>query len=162
MIDTITAYDIQEVLERKFPPPAYLTIFEVRSRSGFAYRGRLRSADAVIFSMWESKGLTVSGCEIKVSRQDLKKELETPEKSAAIKKYCDYWWLCVPSSMKIDDFDMPKDWGIMTFDKHKSYIKKRAPKLQAEPFTRSFMFSCMRSVSRVLVDRVMTYCREIR
>lgn len=160
MIDTIDAGHITKVLDNKFAAPAYLTMFEVRSVTGFTINERY--ADAVIFSMWPSNGLTITGCEIKISRQDLKRELEHPEKSEAIKKYCDYWWLCVPVHMKTEDMDIPTDWGVMAFTKQSFSVRQKPTKLTPEPLTTSFLFSCMRSANRRGLDKVAGFIRSIR
>lgn len=161
MITKIEAYHICEFLDKQFAAPAYLTLFEVRNGPGF--RQQKRYADVVIFSMWPSNGLTITGVEIKVGRQDLKYELAHPEKSYAIKKYCDYWWLAHPVIMKVDDIEIPDDWGIMTFDsKGNRKLTKIAPRLQAQQLSRAFIFSFMRSASRRGLDKVERYIRRIR
>lgn len=53
------------------------------------------------------------GHEIKVSRADLKHELEQPEKCMSWKRYCDRWWLVVPDLSIVDGFTLPPDWGVM-------------------------------------------------
>ena len=162
MITTqITSHHITHFLDKQYAAPAYLTLFEVRNGPGF--RRQERYADIVIFSMWPSNGLTVSGVEITVSRQDLKYELEHLEKSIAIKKFCDYWWLAVPVTMKVEDIAVPADWGIMAFDtKGNRHIIKKAPRLQPELLSRAFVFSCMRSAARRGLDKVEGYIRNIR
>ena len=47
------------------------------------------SGDAVIMSLWPSRGLELHGVEIKVSRADWKREAADPAKAEAIAAYCD-------------------------------------------------------------------------
>ena len=161
MINPIDSNDIRNIIEKKYKPPAYLTLFEVRSVTGFSIRERY--ADVIVFSMWPSNGLTITGIEIKVTRQDLLHEIKRPEKSRAIKRFCDYWWLCTPLTLRTDGLEIPEDWGVMKFSKQKIVeVKRKAPKLEAEPMTKSFLFSCMRSANRSSIDKVERYIREIR
>lgn len=53
------------------------------------------------------------GHEIKVTRADLKHELDHPDKCVSWKKYCDRWWLVVPDLSVIDGFTLPADWGVL-------------------------------------------------
>ena len=160
MINPIDAGQIRSVIESSFQPPEYMTLFEVRSQTGFGLRERY--ADAIIFSMWPSNGLSITGIEIKVSRSDLKHELEQPEKSEMIKRYCDYWWLCLPDYFGYDDFDIPEDWGVMTFSRARRFVKRKPPRLKPIPLSKSFIFACMRAANRSGIDKIERFIRSIR
>ena len=54
-----------------------------------------RHADAIVVSLWKSRGLEIMGFETKVSRSDWLKELKQPEKADEISKYCHRWYLVV-------------------------------------------------------------------
>jgi hypothetical protein len=105
-------------------------------------------------SLWPSRGLTVSGFEIKVSRGDWKRELEEPEKSAEIQSYCDEWWIVAPRGM-LEASELPLTWGLLEVDeKRVCKVAKAAPILEAKPLSRSFVASVLRRSSEC-EERIM-------
>ncbi|RVT91365.1 hypothetical protein EOD42_22180 [Rhodovarius crocodyli] len=102
--------DICDALRRRYPAGECVLVFEVADGTGFNVK---RHADAVMMNMWPSRGLSIEGFEIKVSKQDLKRELLEPAKAEAIAQYCDCWWLVVPQSMSVEPDDIPVAWGLM-------------------------------------------------
>ena len=68
---SLTTDELQCRLEAKYPPPAWLTLWEVRDATGY---GASRSADAIAFGVWPSRGLSIVGFEIKSSRSDWLRE----------------------------------------------------------------------------------------
>ena len=75
----MTASAIINALAAKFKAPEYAFLTEVRNSVGFS--SKVRTADAMAMSLWPSRGLYMTGFEVKVSRADWKKELEQPEKA---------------------------------------------------------------------------------
>lgn len=71
-----------------------------------------RRADLIWQGVTTRDRLTV-GHEIKVSRQDLRNELDDPDKCVPWKRYCDYWWLVIPHAAILSGLDIPEDWGVM-------------------------------------------------
>ncbi|HEX9973153.1 MAG TPA: hypothetical protein VGD14_13865, partial [bacterium] len=67
--------EIMIALKAKYPPPQYATLFEVRNQTGYG-NGTIRYADAIVFDLYPSSGMHMSGFEFKVSRQDLINELQ--------------------------------------------------------------------------------------
>ena len=53
------------------------------------------------------------GHEIKVTRADLQSELADPTKADPWGRYCQFWWLVVPSQGMLSGLDVPETWGIM-------------------------------------------------
>lgn len=148
MIDTgklkLTAGDVRAALRVRHPKSEWALMFEVSDAAGF---GRGRSADALAMNLWPSRGLELHGFEIKVSRADWKRELVNPEKSASIQRYCDRWWIAAPRDLVPAD-ELPRTWGLMEIDgAGKAVVKVDAPKLPAEPMTRSFVACVLRRAS---------------
>ena len=81
-----SAHDLYDLVEKKYPGPAWVVLAEVCNGTGFAAN---RWADAVAFGVWPSRGLRIVGFELKSSRSDWRRELENPAKADDIACYCD-------------------------------------------------------------------------
>lgn len=146
----ITADELRKRLRVRFPRNEYALLFEVRNGTGFE---RLpRSADAVVMSLWPSRGLQLIGFEIKVSRADWKKELESPEKSDAIGKYCDRWYLVVSDMAIVQPLELPSAWGLMVAHGDGLRVAQEAPAREVVPLDRLFFASLLRSVQRAPME----------
>lgn len=122
----------------------WVMMTEVRDATGFT-RQRNRYADAVAIQCWPSAGLELHGFEIKVSRSDLVSELTDPEKAHAIKKFCDRFWLVIPSSTLLKEGELPLDWGLLISHGKHLKVSKAAPQLEPEAMPRTFLASLLRS-----------------
>lgn len=125
---------------------AYAMLEEVRSETGYSGHGRY--ADALVMSLWPSRGLELFGFEIKASRSDWVKELEHPEKAEPIFQYCDRWYLVAGSDNIVKPGELPPTWGLMLPRGQQLVIKTEAPKLEPQPITREFLASIFRSTAR--------------
>lgn len=96
---------------------------------------------------WPSRGLEVLGFEIKVSRQDWLKELKQPEKSQAVQRYCDRWWIVAGHRDIVKSGELPPTWGLMVATKQRLVITVDAPKLSARDIDRPFIASLFRSMN---------------
>jgi hypothetical protein len=68
----------------------YAFAAHVRSHAGF---DATRTADFVAMDLWPSRGLSLHGHEIKVSRADWLRELKEPAKAEEFIPYMNFWWL---------------------------------------------------------------------
>ncbi|HEY3477326.1 MAG TPA: hypothetical protein VGL02_00375 [Streptomyces sp.] len=59
-------------------------------------------------------GYELIGHEVKVSRADLLAELADPTKSDPWMRYCNRWYLVIPTMALADGLDLPETWGVMT------------------------------------------------
>lgn len=144
----LTTDDVRVLLSKRFNPPAWALLEEVRNKTG--YRGRTeRYADAVAMSLYPSRGLYIHGIEIKVSRSDWMRELSDPTKSAPIQRYCDHWWVVVGDTSIVDLGELPPTWGLLVPDKRgtKLVTKVKAPQLSPIPLDRAFLASMLRRAS---------------
>lgn len=122
MADKITADDIRKALAERYCEPEWFLGFEVGNGCGV---NATRHADAIAINQWPHKGHEVRGFEIKVSKQDLKRELEIGAKSEALAQYCNYWYLVVPQGLT-DDVQIPQTWGVLEYLDGKLRQKKKA------------------------------------
>lgn len=122
MIEKVTAGDIRKALTERYCEPDWYLGFEVGNGCGSDIE---RHADAIAICPYPSRGYEALGFEIKVSKQDLKREIEQPAKAEALAKYCNYWFLVVPKGLT-DDIQIPEPWGIIEYIDGKLRQKKKA------------------------------------
>lgn len=139
---------VVKLLHKKFPSGQYALFTEVRNAAGF---GADRSADAICMNLWPSRGLEVWGFEIKVSRADFMKELKDPKKAEAFMKYCDRWYLLLGDEKIADIAEVPPTWGLMVCKNNTIKTIREAPKLQAEPMSRSFIAAMFKRATASLI-----------
>ncbi|NFV80017.1 hypothetical protein [Magnetospirillum aberrantis] len=145
--------DVKAALRRAYPAPEYAILFEVADATGARHS---RFADAVAMSLWPSRGLTVDGFEIKVSRSDWLREKAKPEKAETIARFCDYWWLVVPKGLvKVEE--LPATWGLKEVSEAGEVRTAKSPeKLNAQPLDRLFVASMLRNAGKVDDEEVQT------
>lgn len=132
-------------LGRKYTAPEYALLPQVRDATGYAAK---RSADAVVVSLYPSRGLTISGFEIKSSRSDWKRELEQPAKGEAIARFCDHWWVVTGSEKVITDVnEIPSTWGWLSRVDGELKILKPAALMKPEPLNIQFLAALLRRVA---------------
>ena len=138
--------DICAALRDRYKQPEWSLFFEVASGTGANAR---RHADALAMNMYPSRGLSILGFEVKVSRGDLKRELDNPDKAEEIARYCNEWYLVVPKGLIKDDDVIPVPWGIIECSDKGLRIAKKAQQLNAKPVTKEFMAAILRSAGRI-------------
>jgi len=118
--------DLVRCLETRFPMPEWVLAHEVRLDIG----PTVRSADAIAMNMWGSRGLRISGFELKRTRGDWLRELKQPDKAEAFFRRCNEWWLVTGHGVVKDIDEIPEGWGwlCMTNNKTKLIAKKKAPR----------------------------------
>lgn len=125
-----------------FRAPAHAMLREVRNATGFARV--TRTADALVVSLWPSRGVWFAGVEVKVSRGDWLRELKDPAKSDEIQRFCNYWWVATPPGI-VRDGELPAAWGLVEVTSAKSRVKKAAPKLKPAPLSAAFVAAVFRN-----------------
>jgi hypothetical protein len=128
----------------------YAVAAGVRSHAGFDAR---RTADFVAMDLWPSKGLTLHGHEVKVSRSDWLRELKEPEKAAEFTPYMNCWWLVVSDSRIVRDGELPEDWGLMTMRGSLLRVIRSAPRRDAKPLTPMRLAALLRAVAQTAENR---------
>ncbi len=147
-----TTAQVREYLKRRYAAPEWALLEEVRNGTGWVKDERY--ADAVAMSLYPSRGLSVLGFEIKVSRADWLRELKNPDKSTSIQKYCDAWWVVAGDPNIVRKDEVPMAWGLMVCGGNRLNIVKDAPKLSAADLDRSFVASMMRRMSQATASVV--------
>jgi hypothetical protein len=144
--------DVHAALVKRFPSPEWVLLAEVRDDAG--WRGS-RSADAVAMNTWPSRGLQTHGVEIKHSRTDWLRELRDPAKSAAVQRYCDFWWLAVSDEKVAKLEEIPATWGFLILRGKTLYVAKPAPELKPEPPDRGFVAMLLRNATKSMTPTSM-------
>lgn len=135
--------EVRRRLRGKFCAPEYGFLEEVRNGTG-STRAVSRSADALVMSLWPSRGLTLSGIEIKVSRYDWLKELKNPAKAEEIAQYCDYWWIAVGDKDIVKDGELPPNWGLIVPRGATMVEWKQAARLEPKQIDRALLAAIFR------------------
>lgn len=152
MTETAPVYwtepEVYRRLARVFPPPAHVLLSQVRN--GVGYAKRTRTADALVASVWPSRGLYLTGVEIKVSRGDWLRELKKPEKSVSIQAYCRHWYIATPPGI-VEPGTLPETWGLIETTEGRTRIVTPAPKLDPKPVDMLFVCSILRAISEQTV-----------
>lgn len=137
-----TESSLFELIRGKYPPDRFGVLRHVPDgTSGH----KSRTADAVAMGLWKSVGFYLHGFEIKVSRADWQKELNDIHKSAAIGKFCNYWWIVAPDGIVCVD-EMPSDWGLLCPRGNGLKVVKAATRREAEQVDAPFLASCFRQI----------------
>lgn len=137
-----TEHAVYEALRAHFKRPAYAVLPGVSNATGAT---KQRTVDALVMSLWPSRGLTLAAVEIKVSRSDLLRELVDPQKQEPIFKYVDHFWLAVGDESIVREGDVPPTWGLLAPGRGGSLrVVKDAPTLTPEPMPRSFLAAILR------------------
>lgn len=132
---------IRSAMAHRWTAPEWAIMWEVGEGTG-SHSGRY--ADAVMMSLWPSRGLELHGVEIKVSRSDWKREAADPRKAEAVGQYCDRWWVHTPEGVVDDLSDMPPAWGLREWTGKQWRTLKEAEKTEVNPIPRSFLAAMLR------------------
>lgn len=123
----MTEFELFKALRPLYPAAEYALLPQVANGTGARAN---RHADALVLSLWPSRGLHLSGFEIKSYRGDWLRELANPAKAEEIAKYCAYWWIVAATDKIVQDGELPPTWGLLVWDAEKQALKKA----KAAPF----------------------------
>lgn len=143
-----TTADLKAALLKAYALPEYATFLEVGDGTGANVR---RHADAVTMSVWPSRGLTLTGFEIKASRGDWLREKKDPEKSATVQRYCDAWVLFTAPDVVLPG-ELPATWGHIELHRRKLVRVVEPPRLTPVPLARTFIAALLRRASQCSRD----------
>lgn len=144
MIPRTEASIVSFLHEKVWTKPAYAVLRQVRNATGFP--GQVRTADALAVSLWPSRGISLTGVEVKVSRSDWLRELKQ-DKTAEIQKYCNSWFVVAPEKV-IEPAEIPAHWGCIELNGSKRGYKtvKAAAALKPQPLSLGFIASILKNV----------------
>lgn len=148
----ITAKDILFLLRQKYlDSREWVVASEVQRTTGASDR----RYDFVALNCYASQNYKVEVVEIKVSKADLRRELEEPEKHNVLFDDIDYYSLAAPD--KVIDLDIiPKKWGVYAVVDGKLVTRRRPLALHDEPrktLPRSFAASFLRAAKAQNLER---------
>lgn len=146
-IDHESGSILRKALRAQYPLPQYAVLYEVASGMGKTFGGYF---DAMVMSLFPSRGLDIHGFEIKTDRGDWLKELKDPAKADRIAKFCDFWWLLIGEEGIAKPEEVPNRWGLYVLDeKDKLKAVKRPKKLKAVPPDREFVGAMLRRANEM-------------
>lgn len=148
---TLRASDIHAGMKAKWCAPEWAIMWEVGEATG-TLAGRY--ADAVMMSLWPSRGLELHGVEVKVSRSDWKREAADPRKAEAVGKFCDRWWVHTSPGIIQDLSEVPPAWGLREFDGKAWRTLREAGKTEAAPITRPFLAAMLRRADGIIEQQI--------
>jgi len=145
--EPVVASDVIAVLKEHGPLKrgAHAWLCEVRNATGYSH-SHPRYADALVVSLWPSRGIWFAGIEVKVQRTDWLKELRDPKKAESIQKYCHYWWIATPPDI-VKPGELPKTWGHIVVNGKTPKVMRQAPELKPSVLDPAFVASVLRNAS---------------
>lgn len=155
----ITAGAIRAAMSKRWASPEWAIMWEVGEGTG---RNGGRYADAVMMSLWPSRGLELHGVEIKVSRSDWRREAADPSKAEAVAQYCDRWWIHTAPGVVGDLSELPPAWGLREFDGKSWATIREADKTEAQPIGRTFLAALLRRADDTMRGLMAEAMREAR
>ena len=152
-----TEHQLFQLINKRYAGDAYAVLASVRSKTGSD--GKIRTADAVVMSLWPSRGLWAAGFEIKSQLSDLRRELKDPAKAEEIARFMRYWWLVLADRRWLDKLELPipETWGILCPDDkgEKLVVSREALALKPQAWTIPFVCSLVREAARQVTEEVM-------
>ena len=139
-----------DALREKFSKDSHVVIPQVRNGTGFS--STVRTADAIVVSLWPSMGLYAHGWEFKDSRRDWLKEMKQPEKSNEIGRFCARWTLLTSEKDVARPEEIPDAWGLSYVEDGRIVDAKKAPSRETIQPTWSFVASVLRAAKDCVTD----------
>jgi hypothetical protein len=135
---------ILEALRERYAAPAFAYFPHVRNQTGY---GRVtRTADAIAMSLFPSRGLHLTGVEVKSDRGDWVRELKDPSKAEEIAAHCDFWVLAVGDREIVRTGELPTGWGMLapSSGKLKLFVEPKLLGERDDRISRRFLAAILR------------------
>ena len=144
----LTEHEAIALLRTKFDSQGYALFPQVPDGTGARKK---RTADAIMMSLWPSRGLHLYGIEYKRTVSDWRNELKKPDKADSIGRFCDFWYMLAPVGV-INVLEVPQGWGLWEIDdRHRLLRTREAPEnLHKEPIDLSFIAGLLRAAQNAL------------
>ncbi len=123
-------------LAARYGPPQHAFFAQLRNAAGFAAN---RVLDGMAMGLWPSRGLHVTGFEIKTTRGDWLRELKNPAKiEESGFQFCDFFMIVTPPGV-VEEGELPPKWGLLETRGSGLRQVKDPNFLDARPFDRSML-----------------------
>lgn len=158
-----TASDIVAALENRFSDKRqYVVATEVSNGTGAQISRRI---DMVVVNCYESNGQAIEGIEIKISKADLRSELQKPEKHECFYENLDYFSLATTKEV-IEGMNevIPKKWGIYVLNEDGTMRARRKPLALHDEIKNTVSRGFSTSLVRAMSGRSLTnqYIEKIK
>lgn len=148
----VTSHDLRAALRLEHSAADSVVLFEVPESTGSHYGSR---ADALVASLYPSRGFEICGFEFKTARGDWLAELKNPAKAEGIARYCDRWCVFAPAGV-VREAELPPGWGLWELLPGGSLRRSVIPATRTpEPLPRGFVASLLRARARLEPDDLM-------
>lgn len=149
----MTESKIRELLRAKYQGDGWIFAEEVANDTGANARWR---ADGIAMGIWPSRGYEIHGFEIKVSRSDWLKELNSPGKSDEIISHTDYWWVVAPADI-VKPAELIGGWGLLIASEKGLRVGTRPTKRETilkRGFVAAMLRRCFESEEKKIKSRL--------
>lgn len=145
----VTTATLKNAMADRWHAPQHSLLWEVADATGAQ---QTRRADALIMSVWPSRGIELHGIEIKTSRSDWRRELAQPAKSDAIFRQCHRWWIHAAPDV-VAPGELPSGWGLRIYDGTEWREEAEAALSVPDPVSMRFLASILRREEKDLEYR---------
>lgn len=135
-------HDAIEMLRKTCAGSGQLVLAQVRNGTGSVRQ--TRTADALVFETWQSRGMGITGVEYKKYRHDWLKELKDPAKAEEIGKYCKQWLILAPAGL-VQPEELPDTWGLWEIKGKRIFRTVKPPVREFIAPTINFVCSILRA-----------------
>lgn len=136
---------IDKAIHERYQEPNWVLGFEVGNSTGAELK---RHADAIAMNQYPSRSFETIGMEVKISKGDLRRELEDAGKCDELYKYVNEWYLVVPKGLT-DGEIIPPNWGIMEYHEKTGRLRIKKPAEWHEAVVdKGFMIAFIRGLGR--------------
>ncbi len=141
----VTAAGVVAVLRKThFGDASWAVLEQVAAGTGYTSN---RHLDLVAMGCWPSRGIELHGVEVKVSRNDWRRELKDPSKAEELGKFCRCFWIAAPVGVVPID-ELPPAWGLLEVGgKKPCVVAKKAEKREVPQPTWLLVASLLRNAA---------------
>ncbi len=154
---------IWDALKKRYPDNEFVLMAEVSDAAGTS---RSRSLDYMAVGLYPSRGLHITGIELKSHRGDWLNELKNPKKQENHFKHCDYFYLLTADEHVAKLEEIPETWGWLCMKNSIIKVIKKAPKLTPLDPSKHFMVAMLKRASSkdnfVHVDSIKDRIEQVK